>query len=290
MSNVNSGILAFFRDPNASSVLSLAGQQIIAPTVLGQELSTEEIAMGGGLRIVMHVIDRSPSMSPVTKLVLEGFGDLYIQGIKEARADDVSALRLGGVSFSSDITQIWKKPGGIAFHPVEELPALTSREFDPDRGAGTALHIAIKEAYNLALQYAAQVAADTGIQPEIDIVVLTDGQNNERGVSKADIKKLIRGTKADLVRWIFLFFETSPGSCKSNDPDVNPQMIAEALGFDVENTMLFDKKPGETEKEQKSRFRRMLRVMSRVSASKGTSAVVAAATVAQASGGDEDVL
>lgn len=273
-----SSILAFFKDVDSSSVLSLAGNQIIAPTVQGTDLTGEEMAMGGGLRIVIHAIDASPSMSPVREAVLNGFGKSYIEAIKEARQDDVSALRLGGIVFSSSITQIWKKKK-VAFHPVEELPPLERKDYDPDNGCGTALHQSIIEAYNLALQYAAEVAANTGIQPEIDVVVLTDGMNNTAPYDKDVIQKLIKGSKKDLVRFVFFYFETEEGAVESDDEDVNPLKIAKALGFDTENTMVFEKKPGESEAEQKSRFRRMMRVMSRVSASKGTSAVAAAAAV-----------
>jgi hypothetical protein len=277
-SQVNSSILGFFRDPDASSVLSLAGQQIISPTVRGQDLTMDEIGMGGGVRIVIHVIDRSPSMEPVTKLVLDGFSGLYVEAIKEARQDDVAALRLGGITFSSDITQIWVK-NKVAFHPVEELPALTSKEFNPLTGNGTALHQAIVEGYNLALKFAAQVLADTGIQPEIDVITLTDGQNNYHPYDPDSVYSLIKGSKPELVRFVFFYFETTPGAGKSTHRKVNPKFIAEDLGYDSENVMVFDQKDGETKEEQKKRFRRMLRVMSRVSASKGTSAVAAAAAV-----------
>ena len=277
-SGVSAAVLSFFKDPDASSVLSLAGNQVIAPTVRGQDLTDEELSMGGGVRLVMHIFDRSPSMKPAMKLMLDGFGGDYVAAIKEARGDDISALRLAGLSFSSDITPIWQK-GGKLFHTLEQLPPLTKAEYNPENGMGTALHQAIIEGYALALPYAAEIHKDTGIQPEIDVIVLTDGMNNDNPLRPDPVSTLIKGSKKDLVRWIFFFFETEPGACKSSDPDVNPEMIAKRLGFDSENTMLFGKKPGETDEEHRKRFRRMLRVMSRVSASKGTSAVQAAAAV-----------
>lgn len=275
---MSQAFLGFFKDPDSSSVLSLAGNQIIAPTVQGTDLTGEEMAMGGGLRIVMHVIDASPSMESVQDALRDGFGKFYIEAIKEARQDDISALRLGGIVFSTSIRQIWKK-SKVAFHTVEDLPPLTKREYDPMDGNGTALHQAIIEGYNLALQYAAEIVQTTGIQPEIDIPVLTDGMNNQRPFDKDVVKKLITGSKKDLVRFVFYYFETEEGALESDDPDINPLKIAAGLGFDPENTMVFDKKLGESDEDQKKRFRRMMRVMSRVSASKGTSAVVAAAAV-----------
>lgn len=289
-SKVSPEILSFFHNPDASSVLTLSGNQVNAPTVRGQDLTDEEIGMGGGVRLVMHIFDRSPSMEPVTKLMLDGFGRTYVVAITEARQDDVAALRIAGVSFSSDITPIWNK-GGVSFHKLEDLPPLTKNEYDPQTGNGTALHRAIIEGYRIALEYAAQIQRDTGIQPEIDMIVLTDGYNNDPPMSKNQVKTLIGGSKPDLVRWIYFYFETTPGVCQSSDPDQNPEKIARALGFDLENIMLFDKKDGESDVEYKKRFRRMLRVMSKVSASKGTSAVQAAAAVqAIAAAGDDSLL
>ena len=94
MKKVSAVALSFFHDPDASSVLSLAGNQVTAPTVRGQDLTEEEIGMGGGVRLVMHIIDRSPSMRPVTRLILDGFGAEYVEAIRGARGDDISALRL----------------------------------------------------------------------------------------------------------------------------------------------------------------------------------------------------
>jgi hypothetical protein len=282
-SKVSSAILSFFKDPDASDILTLAGNQVLAPTVRGQDLTDAELSMGGGVRLVMHIFDRSPSMEPATKLMLEGFGGDYVEAIKEARGDDIAALRIAGVSFSSDITPIWVK-GGTSFHALEKLPPLTRAEYNPSNGNGTALHQAIIDGYNLALNYAAQIQQDTGIQPEIDIPILSDGMNNERPHDPDVIRTLIKGSKKELVRWIFFYFETNPGG-------MNPEDIAKDLGFDSENIMGFAKKPGETEAEHKKRFRRMLRVMSRVSASKGTSAVKAAAVVsAAAASGPDDLL
>ena len=65
------------------------------------------------------------------------------------------------------------------------------------------------------------------------------------------------------------------------------------MGFDGENIMIFSKKGGESDSEYRSRFRRMMRVMSKVSASKGTSAVNAAAAVVNNPGNfddDEDII
>jgi hypothetical protein len=282
MSKINPDFLSFFRNPDASSVLSLAGNQVNAPSVRGQDLTDEEIGMGGGVRLVMHIFDRSPSMVPVTKLMLDGFGKTYVVAIAEARQDDVAALRLAGVSFSDEITPIWQK-NGVSFHALEKLPPLTSAEYDPANGNGTALHKAIIEGYRLALEYAAQIKVETGIQPEIDIIVLSDGQNNFAPQSPKPVRDLIQGSKPELVRFIYFFFQTDSDQTLIQNPELLPEKLALGMGFDKENIMVFAQKDGESDADYKKRFRRMLRVMSKVSASKGTSAVQAAAAV-QATG------
>jgi len=276
--------LAYFQDPDASSVITAAAQQITAPMVKGAAVTNEEMMMGGGLRVVMYVFDRSPSMEDVGDLLLEGCSEDLVPAIKEAREDDISVLRIGGLSFSSDITQIWGNKSGnetIYFHKLDELPSLTKNEYDPEKGWGTALHAAILKAYAIALAYANQEKARTGQMPEIDIVILSDGANNDDPRDPGPVQQVITGSKKDLVRFVFFYFETDYGL-------KDPKGYGLELGFDGENIEAFMKKPGETAAERKSRFRRMMRVMSKVSASKGTSAVQAAAAVPVVADDDDD--
>lgn len=274
--STNSAIAGFFRDPDASSVVSIRGQQIGAPTVRGTDISVDELSMGGGTRIVMHLFDRSYSMAPVTDLMIRDFNEVYVEAIKEAREDDISALRLGGLSFSTTITPIWVN-GGVSFHPLDELPQLTLREYNPRRGTSTSLHQAIIDGTAIAAEYGAQIKASTGSMPEIDINILADGANNEHPRDEAVVKQVIDGARKDLIRYNFFFFETDMGLSKKEF-----QTWIKELGFDMENVQNFSSQPGESEEERKSRFRRMVRVMSRVSASRGTSAVNAAAATAAA--------
>jgi hypothetical protein len=251
------------------------------------------MSMGGGTRIVMYVLDRSPSMEPVADLLLKGFNNDLISAIQEARGDDISALRIGGLSFSSDLTPIWEKDtpqGPEYFHKLEELPALTTAEYDVRNGCGTALHAAILEAYARAIAYAAIVKGQTGTQPEIDIIVLTDGQNNERPIDPASLRTTIQGSRKDLVRFTYFYFDTTGGGASDDEVEAEMKQSAKKMGFDVENVMIFAQKKGEDAKAYKSRFRRMLRVMSKVSASKGTSAIKAGAAVAASAAGDDDII
>lgn len=271
----------FFTDVDASSAISLKAQQITAPMVSGTPLTMDEMMSGGGVRIVVFALDRSPSMVPVADLFWTDFNQEFVPAIKEAREGDISALRIAGLSFSSDIMPIWRGSNGIYFHPLDSLPPLTKQEYDPENGQGTALHAAIVEATAMAVKHAAEIAATTGIQPEIDVVTLTDGRNNESPQDPDTVKQIVTGSNRGLVRHIFFYFETSLGQ---KDPEA---YAVDKLGYDPENVQVFASKPGESSTDRRKRFRRMLRVMSRVSASRGTSAVVAAAAVNAATQPDD---
>ena len=264
---MDSSILGFFKDPDASSVISIKDQQIAAPIVRGQDLTSGELAMGGGLRVVHYILDRSPSMIPVGAMLVQSFNNDLVPAIEAAREDDIAALRIGGTSFSSDITPIWCAKGGPAYHSLKDLPKVTKKEYNLDLGSGTALHDAILDGTTRAMKYAAQVENDTGIQPDIDIVILTDGANNCNPRDPNVVRTMVEGTDRNRVRFIYFFFETGE--------HVNCRAHAKDMGFDPENVEQFLAKAGEGHDDLQKRFRRMMRVMSRVSASKGTSAVKA---------------
>jgi hypothetical protein len=276
----------YFSDLSAaSSVVSINNQHIVAPTVTGQAVTVEELMSGGGFRIVVLVLDRSPSMKPVARLLVDGFNNDFVPAINAARGDDISVLRIGGMSFSSDITPIWGN-GQTFFHALDELPQLTSREYYMGYG-GTALHQALIDALAFAMKYADELKTETGTVPDIDIICLSDGENNENPIDPDVVKVMITGNRKDLVRFSYIYFDTSG----SSDPaQTERRMLASAkkMGFDPENVQVFAQQPGETEQERQRRFRRMMHVMSRVSASRGTSVTNAAAAVAQVA--DDDII
>ncbi|TSC80757.1 MAG: hypothetical protein G01um101429_66 [Parcubacteria group bacterium Gr01-1014_29] len=286
--SVDPTIAAFFKDPDASSVVGLKASQIVAPIVRGEDVRPEELMMGGGLRIVQFVLDRSPSMEPVGNMLREDFNTEFVPAVKEAREDDISVLRIGGTSFSTDIEPIWKGKGlsGVTeyYHSIDNLPALTRAEYDPERGYTTALHDAILDGTARALKFAADQQQKTGTAPDVDVIVLTDGANNCNPRDPAVVKDMVVGANKRRVRFIFFYFETGDGLENPKDYAVSE------LGFDGENVMEFKQGPGETKEERRKRFRRMMRVMSRVSASKGMSAVQAAATQQVATATDDEDL
>lgn len=276
-------IAGFFQDPDASSAVVLAAQQIAAPVVQGAPMTPKELEMGGGVRVVYLILDASPSMEPVARLLREGFNTDYVPAVQEAREDDISALRIGGAAFSrSPSTRLWKGANGDYFHTIDNLPQLTSSDYDPNRGWGTELHQAILDGTATAVRYASEVGAEISIDPEIDIIVLSDGADNSH-VPASEVKQVVSARDKTRMRFMFLYFETELGlSVKRPAAGRLSELeryVVRDLGFDGEQVMAFAAKPGETREERAHRFRQMMRVLSKVSASRGTSVVVATAAV-----------
>jgi hypothetical protein len=193
----------------------------------------------------------------------------------DARNDDTGALRIGGVVFSSDITPLWEGRDAQGrpnfFHALDQLPRLSPREYDPSRGYGTALHRAIQDGTARAIKYAAQIQAETGIDVDVDIVILTDGGNTDPPRDPKDTRMMIQGSDRSRVRHVFLYYQTVAGASDPSNYAVNE------LGIDPEQVQSFMAKPGETREQQAVRFRRLMQVMSSVTAGRNTSAVMAAA-------------
>lgn len=278
MSDPTSNIGTFFATDDASSAVVLAAAQVVAPMIVGTDLADEEVMMGGGLRVVYFIIDRSPSMKPVAAALMKGFNQDFVPAVKNAREDDISALRIGGNTFSSDITPVWRGTDGSYFHSIDQLPPLTLSDFNPAKGWGTALHQAILDGTATAISYAAKLQQDTGMDVDVDIIVLTDGENNEPPRDAAPVRQIITGRDRSRVRYVLFYFQTEYGN-------PNPEAYAtQDLGIDGEQVMAFLAAPGESAEDMARRFRRAVQVMSRVSAARNTSAVVATSLV------DEDEL
>jgi hypothetical protein len=274
-------IAAFFQDPDASSAVVMAANQIAAPLVQGATLTIDETAMGGGLRVVFFVIDASPSMEDVADGLRDGFNNDFVTAVRAAREDDISALRVGGIAFSSGAPKpIWVASDGTHFHPFDQLPELTTKDYDPTRGWGTALHRAILDGTAQALKYAAELQLQTGMDVDVDIVILTDGANNDNPHSPASVKKMITGRDKTRVRYVFFYFQTDYGLDDPKDYAVHD------LGIDGEQVQSFMAKPGETPQQRAARFRALMQVLSKVSAARNTSAVVATSSVLQ----DEELI
>lgn len=283
MSQDLSDVRKFFSDPDASDAVVVVAQQIAAPLVKGTPLTMEESLMGAP-RIVYYVFDASWSMDPVAEMLREDMNTEFIDALKEAREDDVSVLRLGGASFGSEaraFVPMWCGKDGSYFHSLETLPELTDSDYKPHPDSATALNNAILEGSATALRYASELRAQSGSAVDVDIIVLSDGANNRLPEADA-VKRVVDGTNRARVRYSALFFETPWGlrveRMATGHSQVEEYFVGE-LGFDPENVHAFTMQDGEDEKARRHRFRQMLRVMSRVSASRGTSVAVAKASV-----------
>jgi len=279
-----SEIASFFDDPDASSAMVLAAQHVVAPVIQGAALTMNETMSGGGIRVVFFIFDASPSMSPVATLLREGFNADYVPAVKAAREDDISALRIGGAAFSSGSpAPLWRGADDLYFHPFDKLPQLTTSDYNPARGDGTALHRAIVEGSARAFAYAAELQRQTGIDVDVDILVLSDGANIDPPRSPVEVHRLVTGRDKTRVRYVFFYFETDWGLSTAKPANGGPSELEDyvinQLGFDPEQVQAFGLKDGETEEERARRFRRLLLVASKVSASRGSSAVAATASV-----------
>lgn len=279
MSQDLSDVRKFFSDPDASDAVVVAAQQIAAPLVKGTPLTMEETMMGAP-RVVYFLFDASYSMLPVADMLREGMNTEFIYAAKEAREDDVSVLRLGGASFGSEdwiFVPMWKDQDGSYFHSLETLPNLTTSDYEPHRESATALNNAILEGSVRALRYASDLRAQSGSAVDVDIIVLSDGANNCPPDAVA-VKRVVGSSDRARVRYSALFFETPWGlkveRTASGLSQIEEYFIKD-LGFDPENVHAFTMQDGEDEEARRSRFRRVLRVMSRVSATRGQSVVMA---------------
>ena len=267
----------------------LAAQHVVAPVIQGATLTMDETMSGGGIRVVFFVFDASISMAEVEDLLRTGFNVDFVPAVKAAREDDISALRIGGAAFSTGSpTPLWRgvddvTDDDIYFHPFDKLPQLTTSDYNTQGGYGTALHRAIVEGSARAFAYAAELQQKTGVDVDVDVIVLSDGANNEPPVSPSEVHRLVTGRDKTRVRYVFFYFETEWGLSTAKPAHGGPSdledYVINQLGFDPEQVQAFALKPGETDEERARRFRRLLMVMSKVSASRGTSAVVATADV-----------
>jgi len=284
-----SSLQSFFDDPNGSKVVDNAAQQIAAPLVRGDDVVPDEVMAAGGVgvRVTYIILDGSPSMGSVADMLRDDFNEQFIVALKEARGDDTTVLRIGGCMFNEKIHPIWSRKDTdtgeeLWFHKLEDLPILTNSEYHTNGGA-TALNKAIIDGTATALTFAANQKQFIGSDPDVEVLLLSDGANNCDPRDPSSVRQVITGANKNRVRFSFFYFETTWGLD-------NPEEYAREMGFDPENVQVFAKKDNETDEERRHRFRVMMRVLSRVSASRGTSATKATAAIMATAVDDDDDL
>lgn len=205
------------------------------------ELASDDVV------VIMFCIDASPSMSPVQDLLIETFNEIMIEGLKGASKKTANAIVIGGLAFSSRIWTLW----GGGFQKLQDLPKLTTKDYDPSRGWATNLYKAQLDALTAASAYATQVLQQNGTPPKVIVVTLTDGADNVAEVQATDVKTVVEGLSKELWKFPCAVFETGER--------VDGKQIALDTGFDVFD---FKMQTGETQDEVKRRFRHMIGTMS----------------------------
>lgn len=197
--------------------------------------------------IIQFFLDASPSMEGVADILIDTFNETMIDGLKGASKQSASTIVVGGLAFSDRSTPLW----GGGFKKLSELGKLTKREYNPNRGNGTNLYGAQRDAILAGGAYGTTVLQETGTPPKIIVVGLTDGADNHHEVDPSDIKTLVESMSKELWRFPMAVFETYER--------VDGKKIAADTGFEVFN---FARQNGESEADVQRRFRHMLGTMS----------------------------
>ncbi len=219
------------------------------PMCMGSPFTDDE-ADTDDFRIIKLCFDKSISMEPVEAALIESVNDIAIPGLLGGAADQVGAIRIGGLSFNSRVQPLWNSGGDGGFYPLRELPKLTSSDYRV--GGTTALHQGILDGVTALTSYALQVRQKTGSNPECVLAVWSDGANNQAPHDPDVVRQLLTSLSAELFTLVFIGFQT-------NEP-VDFVQIATELGFrDIIDSK---RQPGETPEQQRQRFRHVMRVFS----------------------------
>lgn len=219
-------------------------------------------------KIILFAVDGSGSMGDVVNDVLDSFNDVIIPGLcaEVLDAGIVGGIRVGGISFSSGINHLWG--GGV--QPIKDVPSLTRSDYYS--GGMTALHQAVLDLMTMGATQALQLSQITGTNPEVTLVCLSDGGNNQSPMDSGPIRDAMKALDPEIFTTVFIGFETNWGADDF-------QQIAEDLGFrEIQEVKA---KPGETVEEQKQRFRNCMGVFSQKLIQRASTS-----TVGITSGGD----
>ncbi|MDP2593979.1 MAG: VWA domain-containing protein [bacterium] len=257
MDTSKQGLSALVRDQGAALGLNGASSDIIIqnmnagtlPMCVGSPFTDDEQETDD-FRIIKLLFDNSSSMDPVESEVIASVNDVAIPGLLGGAADQVGAIRVGGLTFNHMVRPLWQSGGESGFYPLSDLPKLTSADY---RTSGsTALHQGILDGVTALTAYALQVRARTGSNPECVLAVWSDGANNQRPLDPDVVRQVLTSLSPELFTLVFIGFETGER--------VDFVQIATELGF---RDILHSKaQPGESADDQRRRFRNVMRVFS----------------------------
>ncbi len=219
------------------------------PICMGSPFTDEEQETDD-FRILEFCFDKSISMEPVEAELINSVNDVAIPGLLGGAADQVGAIRVGGLTFNHHVSPLWKSGGDHGFHPLRDLPKLTKKDYVV--GGSTALHQGILDGVTAMTAYALQVRQRTGSNPECVLAVWSDGANNQAPHDTDTVRQVLTSLSPELFTTVFIGFETGER--------VDFTAIATELGF---RDILHSKRlPGETEAQQQQRFRHVMKVFS----------------------------
>ena len=218
------------------------------PMCMGTPL-TEDEAETDDFRVVKFVFDGSSSMDPVKDELITCFNEVVIPGLLGGAADQGGAIRVGGMKFNQRVTPLWLN-ADAGFHPLRDLPPLTSQDYRPS--GTTALNQAALDMVTAGMAYALQLRSKTGSNPEVVLAVLSDGANNCRPDDPDIVYRVLSQLSPELFTTVFIGFETNER--------VDFRAVAQAMGF--RDIIHSKREPGETEEDQRRRFRHVMGVFS----------------------------
>lgn len=236
---------------DASSAIIIANMNQGALPMCGGSPFTAAEEDTDDFRLLLFGFDRSISMEPVAGEVVHSVNEIVIPGLMGGAADQVGAIRVGGITFGTVVKPIWMKGGDAGFHALKDLPKLTAAEYTPQ--GSTALHKGVLYGATALTAYALQIRQRTGSNPECVLAFWSDGANNQAPYDPEDVRKVLTSLSPELFTTVFIGFET-------NEP-VDFKQIAVSLGFQhVRHSKL---EPGETEEDMRRRFRNDMGVFSK---------------------------
>lgn len=231
---------------------------------------TDEEQETDDFRIIHFAFDGSGSMEDVEDELIACVNEIVIPGLLGGAAEQVGAIRIGGLSFNSTVRPLWQAGGDHGFYPLRDLPKLTKKDY---RASGaTALNKGALDSVTAAVAYALQIRDRTGSNPETTLVMFSDGANNQPPMDADDVYQVLSKLSSELFTLVFIGFETGER--------VDFHAVAQAMGYrDIQESK---RAPGETPEQQQRRFRNMMRVYSSQQIQRTSRSKVATATAAPA--------
>lgn len=215
------------------------------PMCVGSPFTAEEEETDQ-FKIILPIFDASGSMDDVEQILIDEFNETLVPALMEGAKNIVGGIRMGGLVFGSDVRALW----GGGFFPLADVPKLTRKEYRAN--GATSLYQAVLDGITGATAYALDIRNKTGTNPEVVVIVMSDGANNQFPYDPDDVYKITSKLSKELFTLVFAGFETFE--------NVDFKDIAKAIGFPE----VFEMKmaPGETTEDRKRRFRHMIGVMS----------------------------